>query len=64
MTLRFRDWLGDCATLACDSLQSGVQLQRIYRVDSNRDYGPLARRIGRADRSIDTELIAENVVAS
>jgi hypothetical protein len=22
MTLRFQDWLGDCATQACDSLQS------------------------------------------
>jgi hypothetical protein len=37
----------------------GVQHQCIYRVDSNRDYGPLAPLVGRADRSIDTELIAE-----
>jgi len=37
----------------------GVQHQRIYRIDSNRDYGPLAPLVGRADRSIDTELIAE-----
>lgn len=37
----------------------GVQHQRIYRVDSTRDYGPLAPLVGRADRSIDTELIAE-----
>jgi TnpA family transposase len=37
----------------------GVQHQRIYRIDSNRDSGPLAPLVGRADRSIDTELIAE-----
>ena len=37
----------------------GVQHQRIYRIDSNRDYGPLAPLVVRADRSIDTELIAE-----
>ena len=37
----------------------GVQHQRIYRIDSNRDYGPLAPLVGRADRAIDTELIAE-----
>jgi TnpA family transposase len=37
----------------------GVQHQRIYRIDSKRDYGPLAPLVGRADRAIDTELIAE-----
>jgi hypothetical protein len=33
----------------------GVQHQRIYRIDSNRDYGPLAPLVSRADRTIDTE---------
>ena len=37
----------------------GVQHQRIYRIDPNRDYGPLAPLVSRADRSIDTDLIAE-----
>ena len=37
----------------------GVQHQRIYRIDPNRDYGPLAPLVGRADRTIDTQLIAE-----
>ena len=37
----------------------GVQHQRIYRIDSNRDYGPPAPLLSRADRSIDTDLISE-----
>jgi len=37
----------------------GVQHQRIYRIDPNLDYGPLAPLASRADRSIDTDLIAE-----
>ena len=37
----------------------GVQHQRIYRIDPDRDYGPLESLVGRADRSIDTVLIAE-----
>jgi TnpA family transposase len=37
----------------------GVQHQRIYRIDPNRDYGALAALVARADRTIDTELIAE-----
>jgi TnpA family transposase len=37
----------------------GVQHQRIYRIDSNRDYGLLAPLVSRADRSIDTDLISE-----
>jgi TnpA family transposase len=37
----------------------GVQHQRIYRIDPNRDYGALAPLVSRADRTIDTELIAE-----
>jgi Tn3 transposase DDE domain len=37
----------------------GVQHQRIYRIDSNRDYGPLAPLVGRVDLSIDTVLISE-----
>ncbi len=38
----------------------GVQHQRIYRIDPNRDYGSLASLIKRADQSIDTEQIAEH----
>ncbi len=37
----------------------GVQHQRIYRVDPNLEYGPFAPLVGRADRTIDTQLIAE-----
>ena len=37
----------------------GVQHQRIYRIDPNRDYGSLASLISRADQTIDTEQIAE-----
>ena len=42
----------------CPRIRS-VQHQRIYRIDPNRDYGPLAPLVSRADRSIDTDLIAE-----
>ena len=38
----------------------GVQHQRIYRIDPNRDYGSLASLIKRADQTIDTEQIAEH----
>jgi TnpA family transposase len=38
----------------------GVQHQRIYRLDSNRDYGPLAPLVSRADRSVDIDLITEH----
>jgi TnpA family transposase len=38
----------------------GVQHQRIYRIDPNRDYGSLASLIRRADQTIDTEQIAEH----
>ncbi len=37
----------------------GVQHQRIYRIDSSRDYGPLAPLVARVDQTIDTELITE-----
>jgi TnpA family transposase len=37
----------------------GVQHQRIYRIDPNRDYGSLASLVSRADQTIDTEQIAE-----
>jgi len=37
----------------------GVQHQRIYRIDPDRDYGALKSLVGRADRTVDTELIAE-----
>ena len=37
----------------------GLQHQRIYCVDSDRDYGMLATLIDRADRTINTEVIAE-----
>src|SRR5215471_8300651 len=32
----------------------GVQHQRIYRIDPNRDYGSLASLVSRADQTIDT----------
>src|ERR1700681_5074623 len=38
----------------------GVQHQRIYRIDPNRDYGSLASLIRRADQTIATEQIAEH----
>jgi TnpA family transposase/predicted transcriptional regulator len=37
----------------------GVQHQRIYRIEPNRDYGVLKGLVGRTDQTIDTELIAE-----
>ena len=38
----------------------GVQHQRIYRIDPNRDYGSLGSLVSRADQTIDTEQIAEH----
>jgi hypothetical protein len=37
----------------------GVQHQRIYRIDPNRDYGSLTSLFSRSDQIIDTEQIAE-----
>jgi TnpA family transposase len=37
----------------------GLQKQRLYRLDAGRDYGPLAGLVGRADRTIDPQVIAE-----
>jgi TnpA family transposase len=37
----------------------GLQKQRLYRLDVGRDYGPLAGLVGRADRTIDPQVIAE-----
>ena len=37
----------------------GVQHQRLYRIDPNRDYGALKNLVGRAGRTIDTAVIAE-----
>ena len=37
----------------------GVHHQRLYRIDPDRDYGALKSLVGRADRTIDTRLIAE-----
>jgi TnpA family transposase len=37
----------------------GLQHQRIYRIDPEQDYGPLASLIDRADRTLNTEAIAE-----
>jgi len=37
----------------------GAQHQRIYRIDPGRDYGTLTSLVGRADRTIDTGIIAE-----
>jgi TnpA family transposase len=37
----------------------GVGKQRLYRLDVQRDYGPLAGLVNRADRTIDPQLIAE-----
>jgi TnpA family transposase len=37
----------------------GLQHQRIYRIDPERDYGPLASLVDRADRTLNTEAIAE-----
>ena len=37
----------------------GLQKQRLYRLDAGRDYGPLAGLVGRADRTIDPQVIVE-----
>jgi len=37
----------------------GLQHQRIYRIDPNRDYGALKGLVSRADRTIATEIIVE-----
>jgi TnpA family transposase len=37
----------------------GLKKQRLYRLDATRDYGPLAGLVGRADRTIDPQVIAE-----
>lgn len=37
----------------------GLQKQRLYRLDVGRDYGPLAGLVGRADRTIDPQVIVE-----
>ncbi len=37
----------------------GLGKQRLYRLDAKRDYGPLASLVGRADRTIDPQVIAE-----
>ena len=37
----------------------GFQKQRLYRLDAARDYGPLSCVVGRADRTIDSQVIAE-----
>jgi TnpA family transposase len=37
----------------------GLPKQRLYRLDVGRDYGPLAGLVGRADRTIDPQVIAE-----
>jgi TnpA family transposase len=36
----------------------GLPRQRIYRIDDDRDYGPLGSVAVRRDRTIDTALIA------
>ncbi|HMB05887.1 MAG TPA: Tn3 family transposase [Isosphaeraceae bacterium] len=37
----------------------GLRKQRLYRLDVERDYGPLAPLVSRADRTIDPRVIAE-----
>jgi TnpA family transposase len=37
----------------------GLQKQRLYRLDAGRDYGPLAGLVGRADRTIEPQIIVE-----
>jgi TnpA family transposase len=37
----------------------GLGKQRLYRLDAKRDYGPLTGLVGRADRTIDPQVIAE-----
>ena len=54
-----RDQLKRAATLTEEDFR-GVQHQRIYRIDPNRDYGSLASLVSRADQTIDTGQIAEH----
>ena len=42
----------------CPRIRS-VGKQRLYRLDTKRDYGSLAGLVGRADRTIDPQVIAE-----
>jgi hypothetical protein len=58
-----RDQLKRAATLTEEDFR-GVQHQRIYRIDPNRDYGSLASLVSRADQTIDTGQIAEAWVNS
>jgi TnpA family transposase len=37
----------------------GLRKQRLYRLDAERDYGPLAGLVSRADHTIDPQVIAE-----
>jgi TnpA family transposase len=37
----------------------GIQRQRLYCLDGERDYGPLSNLVGRADRTLDAGVIAE-----
>jgi TnpA family transposase len=37
----------------------GLKKQRFYRLDAERNYGPLAPLVSRADRTIDPQVIAE-----
>jgi TnpA family transposase len=37
----------------------GLRKQRLYRLDTGRDYGSLAGLVGRADRTIDPQIIVE-----
>jgi TnpA family transposase len=37
----------------------GLQRQHLYRLDTGRDYGPLASLVGRTDRTLDAHIIAE-----
>jgi TnpA family transposase len=37
----------------------GLKKQRLYRLDATRNYGPLAGLVGRADRTIEPQIIAE-----
>jgi TnpA family transposase len=37
----------------------GLQKQRLYRLDAGRDYGSLSGLVGRADRTIDPQVIVE-----
>jgi len=42
----------------CPRIRS-LHKQRLYRLDPHRDYGPLAGLVGRADRTINPQVIAE-----